>query len=114
MSEMDNRSIYEFKVDEQGKTLTKVVEAMEDMVKNNNKMYLSQELSNQRIKIYTVAVGIIFNSALVIGLQFFGTDKPKEFTEEQKKMYYDNRVQETETIKMLREEISRLKKESGK
>lgn len=109
MSEMDNRSLIEFKVDEQGKTLTKVVETMNDMVKKNNEMYLNQELSNQRIKIYTVVVGIIFNTALVFGIQFFGPDKPQQYTEEQKKVYYDTRVQESDTVKALREEIARLK-----
>lgn len=109
MSEMDNRSLIEFKVDEQGKTLTKVVETMNDMVKKNNEMYLNQELSNQRIKIYTVVVGIIFNTALVLGIQFFSTDKPQQSTEEQKKVYYDTRVQESDTVKALREEIARLK-----
>lgn len=109
MSEMDNRSLIEFKVDEQGKTLTKVVETMNDMVKKNNEMYLNQELSNQRIKIYTVVVGIIFNTALVLGIQFFSPDKPQQYTEEQKKVYYDTRVQESDTVKALREEIARLK-----
>ena len=114
MSEMDNRSLLEFKVDEQGKTLTKVAETMEALVKKNNEMYLKQELSDQKIKIYTIAVGIIFNTALVLGIQFFGSDKGKTYTEEQKKEYYESRVQETEVMKMLKEELTMLRKEHEK
>lgn len=114
MTELETHSLQDYKIAELGKALDKTVETMNDVVKKNNEMYLNQELSNQRIKIYTVVVGVVFNTALVIGLQFFGADKKDKYSEDQKKEYYEVRVQESEAVKALKDEIARLKQEKGR
>lgn len=109
MTDLEKQSLQDYKIAELAKAQDKVVEVMNDVVKKNNEMYLNQELANQRIKIYTVLVGIVFNTALVLGIHFSGLDKEKSYSEDEKIQYYNSRAEESETVKALKAEIVRLK-----
>ena len=114
MTEVESHSIQDYKIMEQGKTLDKVVETMNDMVKKNNEMYLRQELSEQKIKIYTVVIGVVFNTLFLLALHFFGpdVDKVKDTAPDMGKVvYYDRKAAEdARLIQELRDELERLKR----
>lgn len=106
MQEFDGR-IVEYRVEQLEKQNSKIVDTVEKVAENNDKMFTSIELIKQRIGIYLVIGGLIYNTALALALHFLGNDE--KYNETDKRMYYESRVQESETIKQLRDEIARLK-----
>jgi len=106
MQEFDGR-IVEYRVEQLEKQNSKIVDTVEKVAENNDKMFTSIELIKQRIGIYLIIGGLIYNTALALALHFLGNDE--KYNENDKRMYYESRVQESETIKQLRDEIARLK-----
>lgn len=106
MQEFDSR-VVEYRVEQLEKQNDKIVGTVEKVAENNDKMFTSIELIKQRIGIYLVIGGLIYNTALALALHFLSNDE--KYNENDKRMYYESRVQESETIKQLRDEITRLK-----
>lgn len=76
------------------------------LIETVNSLDKKVSLLAQKIVIATVLIGSAFQ---VFGLWYSNRDSTS-YNETDKKMYYDMRVQESETIKSLRDEIERLKK----
>ena len=76
------------------------------LIETVNSLDKKVSLLAQKIVIATVLIGSAFQ---VFGL-WYSNRNETSYTVTEKKMYYDMRVQELETIKALRDEIERLKK----
>lgn len=109
MQEVDCK-VLEYRVDQVEKQNDKMVETVNSVADKVSTIYTDQELIKQRIGWFTVIVGVVCNAAFALILHFNppSTDTPR-YTEDDKRMYYDSRVQESEVVKQLREEIERLK-----
>lgn len=68
-------------------------------------------LLTQKILIATVLLGSAFQA---VGIWYSSATASKDsYTDEDKKMYYEMRVKESEIVKSLRDEIVRLKQDKG-
>ena len=86
--------------------LEKLVYPLIDLVNSLDKKL---SLLTQKILIATVLLGSAFQAG---GIWYSSATVSKDsYTDEDKKLYYEMRVKESETIKSLRDEIARLKQD---
>ena len=96
--------ILKYRLDE----LEKLVKPLIDLVNNLDKKL---SLLTQKILIATVLLGSAFQAG---GIWYSSATASKDsYTDEDKKMYYEMRVKESETVKSLKQEIARLRQEKG-
>lgn len=68
-------------------------------------------LLTQKILIATVLLGSAFQA---VGIWYSSATASKDsYTDEDKKLYYEMRVKESDIVKSLRDEIARLKQDKG-
>ena len=108
MQEMENK-VVEYRVDQLEKTTDNIVKSVSSMGDKVNTMFTDQALTKQRLLIYMAVVGFVYNLMLAVGIPYVLKDK-EEYSENDKKAYYDARVRDSEIIMELRAEIARLKK----
>ena len=88
--------------------LEKLVYPLIDLVNSLDKKL---SLLTQKILIATVLLGSAFQAG---GIWYSSATASKDpYTDEGKKMYYEMRVKESDTVKSLRDEIARLKQDKG-
>ena len=86
--------------------LEKFVYPLIDLVNSLDKKL---SLLTQKILIATVLLGSAFQAG---GIWYSSSTASKDsYTDEDKKMYYEMRVKESETVKSLKQEIARLKQD---
>ena len=96
--------ILKYRLDE----LEKLVKPLIDLVNNLDKKV---SLLTQKIVIATVLLGSAFQAG---GIWYSSaTASNDSYTDEDRKMYYEMRVKESETVKSLKQEIVRLRQEKG-
>lgn len=101
--------VLEFRVDQLDKQYGKVIDTVEEVVKSHNNLFTGLEMVKKDLKTWLVIGGLVYNTALALALNYLSKDS--EYSEQEKRQYYDNRVQESDTIRALREEIERLKRQ---
>lgn len=68
-------------------------------------------LLTQKILIATVLLGSAFQA---VGIWYSSATASKDsYTDEDKKLYYEMRVKESDAVKLLKQEIARLKQDKG-
>lgn len=68
-------------------------------------------LLTQKILIATVLLGSAFQA---VGVWYSSATASKDsYTDEDKKLYYEMRVKESDAVKLLKQEIARLKQDKG-
>lgn len=88
--------------------LEKLVYPLIDLVNSLDKKL---SLLTQKILIATVLLGSAFQA---VGIWYSSATASKDsYTDEDKKLYYEMRVKESEIVKSLRDEIARLKQDKG-
>ena len=88
--------------------LEKLVYPLIDLVNSLDKKL---SLLTQKILIATVLLGSAFQAG---GIWYSSAAASNDsYTDEDKKMYYEMRVKESDTVKSLRDEIARLKQDKG-
>ena len=88
--------------------LEKLVYPLIDLVNSLDKKL---SLLTQKILIATVLLGSAFQA---VGIWYSSATASKDsYTDDDKKMYYEMRVKESDTVKSLRDEIARLKQDKG-
>ena len=88
--------------------LEKLVYPLIDLVNSLDKKL---SLLTQKILIATVLLGSAFQA---VGIWYSSATASKDsYTDEDKKMYYEMRVKESDIVKSLRDEIARLKQDKG-
>lgn len=88
--------------------LEKLVYPLIDLVNSLDKKL---SLLTQKILIATVLLGSAFQAG---GIWYSSATASKDpYTDEDKKMYYEMRVKESDIVKSLRDEIARLKQDKG-
>ena len=88
--------------------LEKLVYPLIDLVNSLDKKL---SLLTQKILIATVLLGSAFQA---VGIWYSSaTASNDSYTNEDRKMYYEMRVKESEIVKSLRDEIARLKQDKG-
>lgn len=88
--------------------LEKLVHPLIDLVNSLDKKL---SLLTQKILIATVLLGSAFQAG---GIWYSSATASKDsYTDEDKKMYYEMRVKESDIVKSLRDEIARLKQDKG-
>ena len=86
--------------------LEKLVYPLIDLVNSLDKKL---SLLTQKILIATVLLGSAFQA---VGIWYSSATASKDsYTDEDKKLYYEMRVKESEIVKSLRDEIARLKQD---
>ena len=86
--------------------LEKLVYPLIDLVNSLDKKL---SLLTQKILIATVLLGSAFQA---VGIWYSSATASKDsYTDEDKKLFYEMRVKESETVKSLRDEIARLKQD---
>ena len=99
-----NVGILKYRLDE----LEKLVKPLIDLVNNLDKKL---SLLTQKILIATVLLGSAFQAG---GIWYSSaTANNDSYTDEDRKMYYEMSVKESETVKSLKQEIARLRQEKG-
>lgn len=99
MSATDNIEVLEYRIsqlEEMLKPLLKLVGSLETKI----------ALLAQKMLIATVGLGLILNGLGV----WYNTNASKEYTEPEKKTYYENRIGESDKIKDLEIQIEKLKR----
>ena len=88
--------------------LEKLVYPLIDLVNSLDKKL---SLLTQKILIATVLLGSAFQ---VVGIWYSSATASKDsYTDEDKKLYYEMRVKESDAVKLLKQEIARLKQDKG-
>lgn len=88
--------------------LEKLVYPLIDLVNSLDKKL---SLLTQKILIATVLLGSAFQA---VGIWYSSATASKDsYTDEDKKLYYEMRVKESEIVKSLQDEIVRLKQDKG-
>lgn len=88
--------------------LEKLVYPLIDLVNSLDKKL---SLLTQKILIATVLLGSAFQA---VGIWYSSATASKDsYTDEDKKMYYEMRVKESDAVKLLKQEIARLKQDKG-
>lgn len=88
--------------------LEKLVYPLIDLVNSLDKKL---SLLTQKILIATVLLGSAFQA---VGVWYSSATASKDsYTDEDKKLYYEMRVKESDIVKSLRDEIARLKQDKG-
>ena len=96
--------ILKYRLDE----LEKLVKPLIDLVNNLDKKV---SLLTQKILIATVLLGSAFQAG---GIWYSSaTANNDSYTDEDRKMYYEMSVKESEAVKSLKQEIARLRQEKG-
>ena len=111
MLDMENKVI-KYRVDQLEKTADGIVKAVGGMGDKVNTMYTDQELIKQKIGTWTVGIGVVVNLVLALIIQYFAASdlNSTKYSDEEKKLYYESRIKESELVQELRAEIERLKK----
>lgn len=99
MSAIDNLDVLEYRVSQLEKMLEPLMKLVNDLEKK-------LALLAQKMVIATVIIGAIVNG---IGV-WYSANASKEYTEPDKKTYYESRISDSDKIKELTAEIERLKK----
>ena len=100
----DNFSVLKWRIEQ----LENLVKPLIDLVNNLDKKI---SLLTQKILIATVLLGSAFQAG---GIWYSSSTASKDsYTEDDKKMYHEMRVKESDTVKSLRDEIARLKQDKG-
>lgn len=99
MSALDNLDVLEYRVSQLEKML-------EPLMKLVNDLERKLALLAQKMVIATIIIGAIVNG---IGV-WYSANSGKEYSEPDKKVYYESRITESDKIKELTAEIERLKK----
>lgn len=99
MSALDSLDVLEYRVSQLERMLEPLMKLINDLDKK-------LALLTQKILIATVLIGAVFNG---IGV-WYSANAGKEFTEPEKKTYYESRVSESEKIKELEAQLDKLKK----
>ena len=99
MSAMDNLDVLEYRVSQLEKML-------EPLMKLVNDLERKLALLAQKMVIATVIIGAVVNG---IGV-WYSANAGKEYSEPEKKTYYESRISDSDKIKELTAEIERLKK----
>lgn len=88
--------------------LEKLVYPLIDLVNSLDKKL---SLLTQKILIATVLLGSAFQA---VGIWYSSATASKDsYTDEDKKLYYEMRVKESDAVKLLKQEIARLKQDKG-
>lgn len=88
--------------------LEKLVHPLIELVNSLDKKL---SLLTQKILIATVLLGSAFQA---VGIWYSSATASKDsYTDEDKKLYYEMRVKESDIVKSLRDEIARLKQDKG-
>ena len=88
--------------------LEKLVYPLIDLVNSLDKKL---SLLTQKILIATVLLGSAFQAG---GIWYSSATASKDpYADEDKKLYYEMRVKESDTVKLLKQEIARLKQDKG-
>jgi 4-hydroxy-3-methylbut-2-en-1-yl diphosphate synthase IspG/GcpE len=82
--------------------LEKLVKPLIDLVNNLDKKV---SLLAQKIVIATVIIGAVFNG---IGV-WYSANGGKDYSEPEKKTYYEQKISDSEKIKFIEAELARLK-----
>lgn len=99
MSTSDNLDVLEYRVSQ----LEKMLEPLMKLVNDVDKKIA---LLAQKMVIATVLIGGVVNG---IGV-WYSANAGKDFTEPEKKTYYESRISDSDKIKELTAEIDRLKR----
>ena len=100
----DNFSVLKWRVEQ----LENLVKPLIDLVNSLDKKI---SLLTQKILIATVLLGSAFQAG---GIWYSSATASKDsYTDEDKKMYYEMKIKESDTVKSLRDEIARLKQDKG-
>lgn len=88
--------------------LEKLVHPLIELVNSLDKKL---SLLTQKILIATVLLGSAFQA---VGIWYSSATASKDsYTDEDKKLYYEMRVKESDAVKLLKQEIARLKQDKG-
>lgn len=98
MSALDNLEVLEYRV-------TQIEKMLEPLMKLINDLDKKLALLTQKILIATVLIGAVFNG---IGV-WYSANGGKDYSEPEKKTYYEQRISDSEKIKFIEAELARLK-----
>ena len=98
MSALDNLEVLEYRV-------TQIEKMLEPLMKLINDLDKKLALLTQKILIATVLIGAVFNG---IGV-WYSTNGGKDYSELEKKIYYEQKISDSEKIKLIEAELARLK-----
>lgn len=99
MSALDNLDVLEYRVSQLEKLLEPLMKLVNDLEKK-------LALLAQKMVIATMLIGALVNG---IGV-WYGANAGKDYSEPEKKTYYESRISESDKIKELTAELDRLKK----
>ena len=97
MSALDNLDVLEYRV-------TQIEKMLEPLMKLINDLDKKLALLTQKILIATVLIGAVFN-----GIGVWYSANAQSFSEPEKKTYYEQRISDSEKIKLIEAELARLK-----
>ena len=98
MSALDNLEVLEYRV-------TQIEKMLEPLMKLINDLDKKLALLTQKILIATVLIGAVFNG---IGV-WYSANAGKDYSEPEKKTYYEQKISDSEKIKFIESELERLK-----
>ena len=98
MSALDNLEVLEYRV-------TQIEKMLEPLMKLINDLDKKLALLTQKILIATVLIGAVFNG---IGV-WYSANGGKDYSELEKKTYYEQKISDSEKIKLIEAELARLK-----
>ena len=88
----------------------KIEEMLEPLLKLVNSLETKIALLTQKILILTACIGVVFNG---LGI-WYNTHGGKKYSEPERQVYYENKINESDKIKELQAEIERLKKNGAR
>ena len=98
MSALDNLDVLEYRV-------TQIEKMLEPLMKLINDLDKKLALLTQKILIATVLIGAVFNG---IGV-WYSANGGKDYSEPEEKTYYEQKISDSEKIKLIEAELARLK-----
>ena len=98
MSALDNLEVLEYRV-------TQIEKMLEPLMKLINDLDKKLALLTQKILIATVLIGAVFNGIGVL----YSANGGKDYSEPEKKTYYEQKISDSEKIKLIEAELARLK-----
>lgn len=98
MSALDNLEVLEYRV-------TQIEKMLEPLMKLINDLDKKLALLTQKILIATVLIGAVFNG---IGV-WYSANGGKDYSEPEKEAYYEQKISDSQKIKLIEAELARLK-----
>ena len=98
MSALDNLEVLEYRV-------TQIEKMLEPLMKLINDLDKKLALLTQKILIATVLIGAVFNG---IGV-WYSANGGKDYSEPETKAYYEQKISDSQKIKLIEAELARLK-----